>query len=334
MAHIYAGADRRMIDQEVLDAFKHLPDDFWILAEFTIDRNIDWFVVRLTPQGTGMLTAIELKRTATPFRGDLNSSWEQLSALGEWKPIALTGAYRNYYWQAVQAAGAMRDWLYNNQQRYTEGTDLHPPEAFKTWPDLLILSPPGTIHELPLYPANKFGTLLYAIEDCTRHLLSWRSRVPLVPLNEAEMAKLAGVLGLERIWPEATSAVAPPGDAPPPLARLRELEERVRRLEERAGLAPALPSPGATPAPPSADTVFGWIEDCLREAGGGRFVPFTTLGHRLNQRHQFTAERCNTTLTELLRRADQVGVELARRCASSPPRKTGRPGGWCRPSRW
>jgi hypothetical protein len=91
MAQIFAGADRRQLDPEVLEAFKSLPDEFWVFAEFTISRNIDWFIVHPHPGGTLALIVIEFKRMTRPLAGDMNNTWKQWSPEG-WRELALSGA--------------------------------------------------------------------------------------------------------------------------------------------------------------------------------------------------------------------------------------------------
>jgi hypothetical protein len=343
MAHIFAGADRRQLDPEVLEAFKALSDDFWVFAEFTLSRNIDWFIVHPHPSGTLALIAIELKRTGQPFTGDLNNAWKQWSPEG-WRDLVLSGPYRNYYWQAIEAANTLKEWLWKNQRRYRANQALLPQEAFKVWPDLLILSPPGTKHLLPLQPPNNFGKLLYSLDECVRHVASWKSRqLALVPLAGEEMVRLAEALGLEQIWP-----LRDRDDREHLLGRIRLLEERIRRLE--AALAPdripgdsvepafdrpvALPSPpgfafpGAAPAlsllsnnaagladlaldgptVPPLETVLGWIEETLRNYGQGQPVRFADLGNALKSRNSLDARaQFGLSLTELLQQAEQAG---------------------------
>ena len=319
MAHIFAGADRGQIDAEVLEAFKTLPDDFWVFAEFTIARNVDWLVVRPDPAGTLALIMVELKRTGLPLAGDLNNTWQQLTDEG-WREIAANGPSRNYYWQAVETANELKEWLWNNQRRYRAAGELLPPEALKVWPDLLILSPPGVMHQLPLKPTNNFGRFLFSLDECVRHIAGWNARQRnLVPLTEGEMLRLADALGLERIW--SPTAEAPPDREPAPeqeadlgqvLALLRRLDERLQRLEDRlASLGeprPAsLPSVANGFAPPP-ETVFGWIDEYLREPTTVRPCPFTTLGHQLKKRHGFDAKlQYHTTLTDLMRQVEREG---------------------------
>lgn len=240
MPHIFAGADRQQIDAEVLEAFKTLPDDFWVFAEFTISRNIDWFIIHPNADGTLALIVIELKRTGLPLAGDINNLWKQWTPEG-WRDLVLSGPYRNYYWQAVEAANKLKEWLWNNQRRFRLGQDLLTQDAFKIWPDLLILSPQGTNHQLPLQPPNNFGKFIFTLDDCLRHITTWKSRqISLVPLVDEELLRLAEALGLEQIWP-----LAEVQDRDRLFIRIRHLEERLERLEAaldgRVHIPPAFP---------------------------------------------------------------------------------------------
>ena len=282
MPHIFAGADRQQIDPEVLEALKTLPDDFWVFAEFTISRNIDWFVIHPNADGTLALIVIELKRTGLPLAGDINNVWKQWTPEG-WRDLILSGPYRNYYWQTVEAANKLKEWLWNNQRRFRLGQDLLTQDAFKIWPDLLILSPQGTNHQLPLQPPNNFGKFIFTLDDCLRHITTWKSRqLSLVPLVDDEMLRLAEALGLERIWP-----LAEPLAHDDLLARVQQLEERMRRLEValngRAHLNEPPPPPGherfvESPTSPS------WHPNGTAPAGVP-FQPFATEMHASSRRH-------------------------------------------------
>lgn len=276
MPHIFAGADRQRIDPEVLEAFKTLPDNFWVFAEFTISRNIDWFVIHPHADGTLALIVIELKRSGLPLAGDINNAWKQWTPEG-WRDLVLGGPYRNYYWQAVEAANKLKEWLWNNQRRFRLGQDLLAQDAFKIWPDLLILSPQGTNHQLPLQPPNNFGKFIFTLDDCLRHVTTWKSRqLSLVPLVNDELLRLAEALGLERIWPPAGRHHAEHQQAEL-LDRIQALEERVQHLEAALGqtsLPPALPpsrdrfvDPGALPewVPPGALPAFAPTPTFARE---------------------------------------------------------------------
>lgn len=334
MAQIFAGADRHQIDPEVLEAFKSLSDEFWIFAEFTIARNIDWFILHPHPAGSLALIVVEQKRSVYPLAGDMNNSWKQLTNEG-WRDLVLSGPYRNYYWQSVDAANALRVWLWNNQRRYRNSVEDLPQEAFKVWPDLLILSPDGVNHQLPLQPPNGFGKFIYSLDECIRHIASWNSRqLNLVPLTEAELLQLAEALGLERIWPPAGAAGASREQL---LALVRRVEDDLQQLRQlietlapagqparpvaapppRLSVAPPpVLAPAPVPAPPVAATlaepawelVFGWIEDYLRQHEREQPVRFAELGNGLKSRHGLDPRaQYGLTLTDIMRRAEQAG---------------------------
>jgi len=273
-----------MIDPDVLEAVKELPDDFWVFAEFRIEhagrnvsRNVDWFIVRQVPEGSehrSTLILTELKHVAKPLRGDINGTWEQLTDLGEWREIEPSNEHDiNHYWQAVNTANTLADWLWNNQRRYREGPD-RPSRDFKLWADLLLLSPPTTRHQLPLKP--RYGSFWYRIEDWLYHIMSWDPERGL-PLTERELYNLADVLGLKLIYEGASSnPPAPVEPRPEPriqpfsspgepqqfvtwlgslVDRLHGLEERVASLEleiDRVNRAARTPFPAPVVALPTA----------------------------------------------------------------------------------
>jgi len=232
-----------MIDPDVLEAVKDLPDDFWVFAEFRIEhagrnvsRNVDWFIVRQVPEGSerrSTLILTELKHVAKPLRGDINGTWEQLTDPGEWREIEPSNEHDiNHYWQAVNTANTLADWLWNNQRRYREGPD-RPSRDFKLWADLLLLSPPTTRHQLPLKP--RYGSFWYRIEDWLYHIMSWDPERGL-PLTERELYNLADVLGLKLIYESAQSS-APAPIEPRPEPRIQPCRLPTSRSNSSPGWA-------------------------------------------------------------------------------------------------
>lgn len=236
MAKIFAG-ELSMIDQEVFDALKRLPDSFWVFVEFNIGRNIDFFIIRPDTPSTLILT--ELKRVNKPLRGSVNGLWEKLAANGEWEEIPASSSDTNAYWQAVNAANALADWLWNNQQLYRETSDIRPSAEFRVWPDLLLLSPPGTIHRLPLAPPSRYGRWWFNMDDWLRHVRGWTPRTG-VSLTHPEIANLVSALRLTEVWAGGDI----PGDSPQlqemsPSSEpatfvtwLQGMEQRISRLEQ------------------------------------------------------------------------------------------------------
>lgn len=261
MSSIYVG-DPSRVNRDVLEKTKELPNDFFVFAEFTIGRNVDWLIIRPTQLSTLILT--EVKVVARPIQGDVNGPWEQLNEAGVWEELPARGKDINYYWQAVNTANALAEWLWNNQARYLEGGEIRPVEQFRVWPDLLLLSPPGVTHRLPLGPPNRFGRWWYNLDQWLNHVRDWQPRSGLA-LTPREVANLAETLGLEQVWEgDRRDSVAGNHQSPAAAdalagfvtwmrdldARLRRLEERVAALSSRAGVSPSSP-PAPRPLPQS-----------------------------------------------------------------------------------
>ena len=223
MARIYAG-DLSKIDPEVLERVKELPDDFWVFAEFSIGRNIDWFLVREVPDGlkenrksTMILT--EVKRLEKPLRGtSIHASWEETDATGQWQEIICSNRQdRNYYWQAVNTANELSRWLWNNSPVFRPRRRPAPGEEFKVWPDLLLLgyrseTPP----RLPIRPETGYGQWWFVSEEWLRHVEEWFPKIG-VPLTGEELSNLADTLHLEPVAsPPRPVPVAPRVEPPEP----------------------------------------------------------------------------------------------------------------------
>lgn len=249
MAHIFAG-DRTRIDEEVLQAVSLLPDDFWVFVEFNVGRNVDFFIVRPKEGEPATFILTEVKRLTRPIRGVSDGIWERETESGEWEEIPPgNGKDLNPYWQSVNSANALSDWLWNFQRMYLERPEVQPADQFRVWPNLLLLSPPGVQHRLPLGPTNKYGRWFYSLEPWLGHVSAWHSRMGLA-LTPREAANLADALQLERIaGPEPRAANPAPellssadGASGDELALfmiwLRRMEQRITRLEERAGIRP------------------------------------------------------------------------------------------------
>jgi hypothetical protein len=249
MARIFAG-ELSMIDQEVFDTLKQLPDTFWVFAEINIGRNIDWFIIR--PDNPSTLILTELKRINKPLRGAVNGLWEKQTSMGDWEEVPANGTDTNPYWQAVNSANALADWLWNNQQLYRETADIRPSADFRVWPDLLLLSPPGTLHRLPLAPPSRYGRWWFNVDEWLRHVRGWTPRTG-VSLSHQEIRNLIDALRLTEVWAgsgdEPAELPAPAASALPMLAidtapsneplnfasYLQNLEQRIARLENELG---------------------------------------------------------------------------------------------------
>ncbi|MGI8914146.1 MAG: hypothetical protein ACR2JY_10280 [Chloroflexota bacterium] len=250
MAHIYAGELTR-IDGEALGAMKTLPDDFWVFAEFNgISRNVDWFVTRAASHLPSVLMLMELKRVSRPLRGSIDCAWEITTESGGWQEIAPSNSRDiNYYWQSVNTANVLAEWLWNHQQRYRELTDVRPQEEFKVWPDLVLLSPADVGHRLPLGPPSRYGRWWYTLDDWLRHVLTWKPRSG-ISLTPRELTSLGEALGLERVaaqpLPTGPTNVRSPDDLLSFVTWLRSLDERLSRIESLLETAPTAARPVAT----------------------------------------------------------------------------------------
>jgi hypothetical protein len=240
MARVYAG-ELSKLDEEVLEAVKRLPDDFWALAEFNIGRNVDWFIIRPKQYEPSTLIVTELKRSTRPVRGSIDGMWERMNEALEWEEIPANVKDLNYYWQSVNTANALADWLWNFQRLYLDSEEIKPPDQFRVWPNLLLLSPAGVQHRLPLGPSNKYGRWFYAIEQWLQHVVGWNSRMG-ISLTHDEVARLVEALQLEPIWVpenrpapvrELVQADGHGDELSTFLTWLTRLEQRVSRIEEQ-----------------------------------------------------------------------------------------------------
>lgn len=232
MAHVYAGELSR-IDNEVFEAVKALPDDFWVFFEVTIERNIDVLIIRPTPRGASTLIVTELKHFSRPVMGGADGPWMRDVDAGQWEEIPANGTDINPYWQAVNAGNAMREWLWNNQRLYLASPEPRTSEDFKVWPDLLLLSPPGTNHRLPLNPPSRYGRWWFSAQTWVEHVRGWTPKVG-IPLTDAEVFSLVQLLRLKPLWNEYRPPVAPVKTESTLLPdHLHRLESLLLRLEDR-----------------------------------------------------------------------------------------------------
>jgi hypothetical protein len=205
VARIFYGR-RDMLNSAVLEAVRTLSDDFWVLAEFDLDRrNIDWLIIRAVPDdrseerfSTVWLT--ELKETSAQLSGGDYGRWTaERNGIAE-EIVPANMADENYWRQTVNTVNVLRSWLYNNQRRFLA---LDQPEyaeaAIKAWPTLLILSKPADLlHRLPIAPANRFGAFHYDLPTWLDLLQRWDANQGL-RLTADELGRLVTVLGLHEL---------------------------------------------------------------------------------------------------------------------------------------
>jgi hypothetical protein len=262
VARIYAG-DLSKIDREVLERVKELPDDFWIFAEFSIGRNVDWFVVReVAPESTesrkSTMILTEAKRLERPLRGtSIHAAWEEQDATGQWQEIFPSNRQdRNYYWQAVNTANELSRWLWNNSPVFRPQRRPQVGEEFKVWPDLLLLGyRPETPPRLPIRPETGYGQWWFDAEDWLRHVVEWFPKIG-VPLTGEDLSNLADALHLE--------VVASPARPIPAVAPVAPLEPGTGAEGPHAG-APegaggnGVAAPAAAPATDPAGVLTGFL---------------------------------------------------------------------------
>lgn len=271
MARVYVG-DQSRVNPAVLEEVQQLPDDFWVLAEFSLLRNYDWFVLHPFPDSPAALITVEEKRVARGVRGSLNSVWEMREDEEDrWEPLIPSNRDdRNPYWQAVNAANSLSDWLRNNEPVFNDG-ESGVWTSTKIWPDLLLISPPGVRHFLPLKPDNGYGSWYFDLRRWSAHVRHWKPNVGPI-LTHDHVARLVAHLQLEPVdspaaapgygapsepaQGTATLLAPPPPPQPQPVVDLgaaalerhvHELERRVSALEstlhavaQALGAAPAL----------------------------------------------------------------------------------------------
>lgn len=266
MARIFAG-NEALVDPDVLDAVKRLSNDFFVFAEFDIDRrNIDWLIIRAATGGRDDLLSsaailTELKRVSAPITGTVQDEWRVERIDGTIETVG-AGQEKNPYWQAVAAANALRSWLWNHHKLFLDpGTDTSELQEsnFSVWPDVLILPRRDQIieHRLPVRPTNGFGMWWFELDRWLQHVTTWRpnQRDRTRRFSENELLRLAELLDTHEIHRGEAAPVEParPASASPDLeltfnpmisylrrleGQIAELQRRVSELEAR-GEAPA-----------------------------------------------------------------------------------------------
>ena len=205
MARIFYGR-RDMLDSAVLEAVRTLSDEFWVLAEFDLDRrNIDWLIIRAVPEHRpkGFFSALymtELKHTSAQLSGGESGPWT-VERNGIAKVIVPNNkADENYWHQTTNVSETVRRWLHNNQRRFLSIEQPEQTEAsIKVWPTLLILSdPPEMVHRLPLAPANRFGAFHHDLAKWLDSVQHWHLKQGF-QLTAEELERLVQVIGLQEL---------------------------------------------------------------------------------------------------------------------------------------
>jgi hypothetical protein len=253
MARIFAG-NESLVDPEVFDAVKRLSNEFFVFAEFDIDRrNIDWLIVRAASgkgeDSSSAAILTELKRISAPITGTVQDEWRVERIDGTIETVG-GGQEKNPYWQAVSAANALRAWLWNHHRLFCDDGS-EPGERqesnFSVWPDVLILPrhQQHLEHRLPVRPTNGFGMWWFDLDRWLHHVMTWRpnQRDRTRRFTESELVRLAALLDTHEIYDGRTESAPPPNlEAPRPavaasfepvVSYFRSLDDQVAALTAR-----------------------------------------------------------------------------------------------------
>ena len=231
MARIYAGELSR-VEKDVVERLREeLPEDFTVLAEVNIGRNVDLVIIRPNGDNPALLIAAELKHVSRPLMGQTDGVWKELNDEGDWQDVEPSNSRDiNYYWQSVHAGNALKDWLWRNQRLYRdEGVEIEG-GRFSAWPDLVLIGDPAVPHRLPIAPTSRYGQWYFGVDAWLRHLLTWNPRKG-VPFNQREVDRLIEVMGLVEL--PGVEGRLPLADPPQHdlTSVVRDLGERVLILE-------------------------------------------------------------------------------------------------------
>lgn len=264
------------VHPEAIQALRKLPDDFWVLAEFYADVQIDWLVVRPVPDdrpagvySTAFLT--EMKHTQRPWRGINSSVWQQLDG-DTWVDLDQRPRYINPWQQVLFQCQVLAEWLVNSHLAFSEPQLEAMPTGrdFRAWPALLILSPDGIEHRLPSKGEGSFGSYYFDLDSWVHSIAWWRPNqgmrltnadlrnivelLQMIEIQSPESASGTDVIAQTAQHKARTAATAMNGNAPHPsfdenspglewiegLTRWAvALEQRVSELER--GIKPPLP---------------------------------------------------------------------------------------------
>jgi hypothetical protein len=232
MARIYAG-ELTKVEKEVVERLREeLPDDFTVLAEVNVGRNVDLVVIRPNGDAPAVFIGAELKHVSRPLLGQTDGAWKEMTDDGDWKVIEPSNDNDlNYYWQAVHAADALQRWLWLNQRIFRDDASALDGNRFNVWPDLVLLSDRPIAHRLQTAPANRYGKWYFGFDEWLRHLLEWNPRKG-VPLHQREVDRLVEAMGLVEL-PGLETRLLPADEAPQDelASVVRDLKERVLVLE-------------------------------------------------------------------------------------------------------
>jgi hypothetical protein len=134
----------------------------------------------------------------------------------------------------------LSEWLHNHHRQILLNRELGAGEAFRVWPNLLILGQPvGTPALLPIRPESGWGRWWFSIDEWLGHVQTWIAKSPNVALSAAELARLADLLKLRPLTqPNGVRPAAGQNQdasacvSDQPKDALAALDQRVLRLEQ------------------------------------------------------------------------------------------------------
>jgi hypothetical protein len=249
MAHIFYGNKRRFEENiDVAEAASTLGDEFWCLFEFDIPlANIDCLIIRAAdshtaPEIPSTFLLTEIKHVSGRLRGLEYSEWtiirngiEEPYQSGNDKDV-------NPWAQTLRALNMFKDWFGANHTVFLDNGRFHNVDDIKIWPYLLIIrGDSDERHQLPTSPSNKFGSMMFSIEQWVTNVRNWQPRVG-IQLTKADVQGLVSTLGLNE-WtsqrpPELEIAPAPIADANWILhlaTWVDSVERRLKALERQNG---------------------------------------------------------------------------------------------------
>jgi hypothetical protein len=250
MAHIFYGNKRRFEENiDVATAAASLSDDYWCLFEFDIPlANVDCLIIKAAEERTNPETAstfllTEVKHVSGRLRGLEYSEWsiirngiEEPYATGNDKDV-------NPWAQTLRALNLFKDWFASNHTVFMEEGRYYNSDDIKIWPYLLIIrNDSDERHQLPTGPSNKFGSMMFSVDQWVSNVRNWQPRVG-IQLTRADVQGLVQALGLNE-WSAPVTAVP----APSPIAVsgnghwmdhmatwIADVERRLALLEQQSG---------------------------------------------------------------------------------------------------
>ncbi len=201
----YAGnPDPELIDPDIVDALSILDENYFVFFEVNWgERSSDIAIIRAgePPTQHSTLIVAEVKHFDKAVRGTVNGQWSVEIAPNKWAPLPgfHYGEDTSPYWQTVNTANTVNMWLFNNQRLYRDKSNLVDAiDAYKVWPDLVLISPDNVWHRLPRKPDSGYGMWFYNLDSWIDHVLSWEPKLGTL-FSVGELEALAESLNLQEL---------------------------------------------------------------------------------------------------------------------------------------